>query len=351
MARLGDMFLPFWNSSGLLPLFIIPLIFNCSPAFLSHLTSSFVALTIFTASLPPLASLYSGFGGTFFFFFHVLAAKSRQGFYECTCDCLSTFLVHNRHHTIVLTKSKAGFPPESDWKDYPLKQSVINVALLAVADHSGLQQLQKSSVFTFSLSVKQPVLLVNIVIIPLIDSLSLLFLSLFFTIFSSLCCSLVPPVSEQFVAKVCQPSFRQRSSKPVYNPDCSRHIVIAMVTSLELQRHLHHYLSFTENSHSVLIMYIIMWCIHYTWFNHHIFWEWIEVHFAFVFDELFTHNSILLWVVAVIFRPWLSDGKALASDPVKLWKDPLIQSEINFWLWISASKICTAIDDHNTSFS
>lgn len=208
MARLGDVFLPFWNSSSLLPPLFIALIFNCSPAFLSHLTSSFVALTLFTASLPPLASLYSGFGGTvFFFFFYVLAAKSCQGFSECTCDWLSTFLVDNRHHTIVLTKSKTGFPPESDWKDYPLKQSVINVALLAAADSSVWQKLQKSSVFTFSLSVKEPVLLVNIVIIPLIDSLSP---SCFYA-----CSSLYFPSFDAALCHLCLNSLLQRFVNPL----------------------------------------------------------------------------------------------------------------------------------------
>lgn len=87
-------------------------------SFAAHRPSSptsprFVALTIFTASLPPLFCLYSGFGGTvFFLLLHVLAAQSRQGFYKHTCDWLSTFLVHNGHHTIMLTKSKAGIPPE-----------------------------------------------------------------------------------------------------------------------------------------------------------------------------------------------------------------------------------------------
>lgn len=37
-----------------------------------------------------------------------------------------------------------------------------------------------------------------------------------------------------------------------------------------------------------------------------------------MFDELFTHNSVLLCVVAVIFRPQLSDGKSCGSDLIML---------------------------------
>lgn len=123
----------------------------------------------------------------------------------------------------------------------------------------------RNIVFSHSLSVKEPVLLVNIFIIPLIDSLPPPdFISVIHSIFLPLLQPCVLSVSEQFVTKVCQPTFRQCSSKPIYNPDRAGVIVIAMVTSLERQRHLHHYLSFTENSHSVLIMYVIMWCIHYT---------------------------------------------------------------------------------------
>lgn len=131
MARLGGMFMPFWNSSSHLPPFFIPLVLNCSLAFLSHLTSSFVALTIFYCLPSPtrllLLRIWWNCG---FFFFHVLAAKSRQGFYEWTCDWLRTFLVRNRHYTIVV-KVKSSISSRERLERWPLKRVCNNCGFLS----------------------------------------------------------------------------------------------------------------------------------------------------------------------------------------------------------------------------
>lgn len=96
--------------------------------------------------------------------------------------------------------------------------------MLAVAHRSGLQQLQKSTVFTFSLSVKEPVLLVNIVIIPLIDSLppSLPPPCLdpwSFAVFSFLCCgSWCCRGLSRFSQRFVEPLFGSVLSKPKPKP-------------------------------------------------------------------------------------------------------------------------------------
>lgn len=106
-------------------------------------------------------------------------------------------------------------------------------------------------------------MLVNIVIVPLIyPPPSCFYLcSLYFPSSAAevLCCRY--PVCG---VKVSRPNFRQRSTKPIHSPDCSGQHSYCHGDLTGTPAPSHHYLSFTENSHSVLIMYIIMWCIHYT---------------------------------------------------------------------------------------
>lgn len=90
-----------------------------------------------------------------------------------------------------------------------------------------------------------------------------------------------------------------------------------MVTSLKLQSS--PLLSVLHRELSLCPHYAYHYVVHplySTGFNHHIFWKWIEVHFAFGFDGRFTHNSALLQAVAVIFRPQISDQSG--SDLIKL---------------------------------
>lgn len=77
-------------------------------------------------------------------------------------------------------------------------KSVINVSLLTVPHQSGLQQLHRFSVFRFSLSVKEPVMLLIIVIISLIYAPPPVFIPVhyIFLLLLQKCCA----VDIQFVA-------------------------------------------------------------------------------------------------------------------------------------------------------